>query len=136
MKTYFEKCKDYILDVIDDYVEYDHQISDLGMDLTEVQNIDGSWYCSTYKAKKDLSEWLENGDDIENFISDYELNYGSKPRVDGLTEPEQFHNLMMIVGIGKVFNTLEAVFNNWDSNLTKKIANEIKEELNNVYDFD
>jgi hypothetical protein len=135
---YFEKCKEHILDTIDNYQGYKHYVSDLGSTLTEGENTNGSWYCSTYKAKKDLSDWISDSEDIEKFIDYYQFNYGEKVPYDGMTEPELYHCLMMISGVERIFNSLEWTQDNWDEQktITKKDIKQIEKQLKEMRDFE
>jgi hypothetical protein len=135
---YFEKCKEHILDTIDDLIDQNDYVCDISMKLTEGENTNGSWYCSTYKAKKDLSNWLNNSEDIEEFIDYYQLTYGEKVPYDGLTEPELYHCLMMISGVERIFNSLEWTQDNWHElkTITKKDIKQIEKQLKEMRDFE
>ena len=126
--TYKETCREHIIDTISDYEGQEVEMSELGMTLTEGENATGSWYCSTYKAQQDLQAWFN---DVGDFIEEYESEFGDKPQHDAFTQPELFHCLMMIVGVEKIFNNLDAVSELWNKRITldQKIINKIIKEL-------
>lgn len=55
---YFDFCKNVALEKLDEYVGSNTYLCDLDYMLTERENANGSWYCSTYKAEKDVQEWF------------------------------------------------------------------------------
>jgi hypothetical protein len=128
---YIELCKQHIIDTIADYEGQEVDVSDFGHTLTEGENVNGSWYCSTYEAEQDLDKFGRST--VAEFMEEYESEFGDKPPYDAYTEPESFHCLMMIVGVEKVWNSLGVVSDNWNGTikLTKKVINKIIEEVNN-----
>ena len=51
-----ENIKEKVIDELREEIGQTHYLCDLGMTLTESENADGSWYCSSYKAKEDIEE--------------------------------------------------------------------------------
>ena len=132
--TYTQTCKQHIIDTIADWQDQDIEVSEFGHTLSEGENANGSWYCSTYKAEQDLDAF--GRDAVAEFIDEYKSNFGELP-YDAYTEPESFHCLMMIVGVENVFNQLAAVQNIWDKKvkLTKKLIKKIIDELKQLPDL-
>lgn len=132
--NYFNTCKQHILNNIGEYEGKEIEVSDFGMTLTEGENANGSYYCSTYKAEQDLKEWIS---DISDFREEYKDNFGEYPKQDSLGDAESFHCLMMIIGVEKLFNSLECIQNLWNekATLNKKLIKKIVSELETMTDF-
>lgn len=113
--TYKNACIQHIIDTLPDWKGQEVEASELGYLLTEGENANGSWYCSTYKAQQDLQAWF---DDVAEFIEEYTSEFGEKPHHDAFTQPELFHCLMMIHGVEKIVNELDVVSDNWNQTIT------------------
>lgn len=129
MNAYQKACVEHIKDTLPEYIGQDVEISDLGMMLTESENADGSWHRSTYKAEQDLDSF--GRDAVAQFMDDYKSDFGEKPQWDAYTEPEQFHCLMMIMGVERTLNESDTIQDHWNENvaLTKKMVKQIIEEI-------
>ena len=57
---YFDFCKNAALEKLDEYVGSNTYLCDLDFELTECENTNCSWYCSTSKAEKDVKEWFDD----------------------------------------------------------------------------
>lgn len=129
--TYKEACKKHIIDTIGNWEGSEVYLSDLGHMLTEGENANGSYYCSTYKAQEDLKAWF---DDVAEFIENYKLNFGERPQWDAFTQPELFHCLMMIEGVREMFDSLEVVYSSDDDMITidQAFIDAVIEEVENL----
>ena len=127
--TYKQACLQHIEDTLPDYQGQELEACELGMTLTEGENANGSWYCSTYKAQEDLKAWF---DDVGEFIEEYTNEFGEKPKWDAFIDAENFHCLMMIVGVEKIINGLDIIQDHWNKKITldDKTIKAIIEELN------
>jgi hypothetical protein len=129
MNKYHELCKQHIIDTLPDYEGETVEACDLGHDLTDSENVNGSWYCSTYKAEQDLDSFGRSI--VAEFLQDYESEFGGKPQWDAFTDPENFHCLMMIIGVEKMLNDTQTIQDAWNKKikLTKKVIKQIISEL-------
>ncbi len=127
--TYEQTCLEHIKDTLPEYIGQDVEICDLGMMLSEGENANGSWYCSTHKAEQDLDEF--GRDSVAEFIEDYQSEFGDKPQYDAYCEPESFHCLMMIMGVEKLLNESDTIQEHWNENieLTQEMVDQIIEEI-------
>lgn len=127
--TYKQTCQQFIIDNLPDLIGEEIEVSGIGMRLTESENSYGSWYCSTYKAEQDLDNFGRGV--VADFINDYKFEFGNSPEWDAYTQPEQFHCLMMIMGVESEFNSLDIVQDNWDKCMviSKKFIDSVIEEL-------
>lgn len=132
MNSYIDACKQHIIDTLSDYQDITLEACDLGMTLTEGENANGSWYCSTYKAEQDLDSF--GRDIVRDFIDEYKDEFGEKPQWDAYTDPENFHCLMMIMGVEKLINQLLTINNHWNKKITldKETIKKLIDELENV----
>ena len=126
---YLNQCKQHVIDTLPDYEGQELEACDLGMTLTESENATGSWYCNTYKAEKDLDSWGRSI--VGDFIEDYKSEFGEKPQWDAYTDPENFHCLMMIIGVEKIINESPIIQEYWNKEikLTKSMINKIINSL-------
>ena len=127
--NYRQTCLQHIEDTLPDYQGQELEACDQGMTLTEGENANGSWYCSTYKAQEDLKIWF---DDIGDFIEEYVNKFGTRPQYDAFVDAESFHCLMMIMGVEKAINGLDIIQDHWNKKITldDKTIKAIIEELN------
>ena len=106
-----ENLKDYVIDFIIDELEclkgYEVRCEDtydLANILTEAINVTGSATCSTQKAKEYIKEWFNELEDFEEY---YRGNIEGKQPYNPITQPEQYHCLMVIMGVEDVLLNIE-----------------------------
>lgn len=118
--------KEYIVEKLEDLEGVEKYITDIPSLLTECQNINCSWYCSSYKAKEDLKEHFG---DVQNFVEFYVDEFGERPPFDVFLEPEKFHCMIMIYAVENVFYQCNTINFNW--NKTVRVDNEFIENIKN-----
>lgn len=72
----------------------------------ETENANGSWYCSAYKAKEDIREYL---DEFFEFQEWYRKNFGVPIIFE--SDAEDYHNSPECVHCSWFIFAVEAVFN-------------------------
>lgn len=123
---FFEYCKQYILDNLDEYEGQDVYACDLGITLTEGMCCDGTFTYSTAKAKEYLIEWFEDAAEY----SEYEkFNFGE--RSNPFENVELFTVKMVSEGVRSVLSRCEFINDNWNGKieLTPDIIAIIKEQV-------
>lgn len=91
--------KGFIVDSLKEYGEGSKcYLCDLGLELSEYENCNGSWYCSTYKAEEEVKE---NWDFASSFFEYYKDNFGESLNP---FDTEKFHCCMMICAVQNSFN--------------------------------
>ena len=107
-------------------------LCDLGMELSESENANGSWYCSRYRAVEDIKS---NFDTCKSFVDWYNSNVG------GLLNPfddvEKFHCIMMIFAVENAYssalnNTEYSDLWNEEVEITEEFVKEIETALNDI----
>lgn len=132
---YFDFCKNVALEKLDEYVGSNTYLCDLDYKLTECENANCSWYCSTYKAKKDVQEWFE---DLGDFVEYYKDNFGDNKNLNVFDNVEGFHCLAVICGVADIVQS--ALYKmNVDTNekveLTPQLVSAIKKNVARVREF-
>lgn len=123
---FFEYCKQYILDNLDEYEGQDAYACDLGITLTEGMCCDGTFTYSTAKAKEYLIEWFEAAAEY----SEYEkFNFGE--RSNPFENVELFTVKMVSEGVISVLFRCEFINDNCNGKieLTPDIIAIIKEQV-------
>lgn len=130
---FFEFCKSYILDNIEDYEGQGEYACDLGIMLTEGMCCDGSFTYSTAKAKEYLIEWFEDAAEY----SEYEkFNFGE--RSNPFENVERFTVQMVAEGVKVVLSRCEFINEHWNETveLTPDIIAIIKEQVEEQTDYE
>lgn len=123
---FFDFCKNFILDEIDEFEGRDVYGADFGLELTEGMNCDGTFTYSTEKAKEYLKEWREEAGEY----SDYEkFNFGE--RSNPFYNPERFTTGMVTEGVITILSRCQFIDNKWDEKfkLTEDVIALIKEQV-------
>ena len=90
-RNFLDGIKDDIIERLKEREGQEAYACDLGMILTESENVNGSWYCNAYKAEQDIKEhWDVFGGAFAYMQS--ETGYSGNP----LTDSERFHCAAMI----------------------------------------
>lgn len=123
---FFDFCKDFILDNIEDYEGSYVYGADLGIYLTEGINADGTFTYSTEKAKKYLQDWWEDAAEYSEYE---EMNFGQ--RSNPFENVEAFIVRMVIEGVRTILSLCKFVDDKWNDKfeLTEDVIATIKEEV-------
>lgn len=124
-------CKQQILDEIDNYEGESKYGCDLGYELTQGMNCDGTFTYSTAQAIEYIKEWW---DDCAEF-SDYEqFHFGQ--RSNPFDNPEAFTVRMVVEGVAGLMGKLPIIGENWDDELelTPEVIQTIKDQLEKLSD--
>lgn len=123
---FFDFCKGFILDKIEDYEGSDVYGSDLGIALTEGINVDGTFTYSTEKAKKYLQDWWADAAEYSEYE---EMNFGK--RSNPFENVEAFIVRMVIEGVITILSRCKFVYDKWNDEfeLTSEFISTIKEEV-------
>ena len=95
-----ESIKNKVIDELNERIGETVYLCDLGMELSESENADGSWYCSSYKAKEDI---VDNFDFCGAFYEWHKDNFGEAISYNPFEETELFHCTMMIFAVENAF---------------------------------
>jgi hypothetical protein len=95
MKDFITYCKDYIIDNLPEHEGRLVYTCDLGYDLTEGPNADGTLTYSSYEAKEYLREWWDEADDYY----EYERNNFGTGGHNPFADPEAYMVCMVIEGV-------------------------------------
>ncbi|MBP5457234.1 MAG: hypothetical protein J6Y37_12110 [Paludibacteraceae bacterium] len=123
---FFEFCKNYVLDNIDDYEGCDVYGCDLGCTITESMRYDGTFTYSIAKAKRYLMEWFADAAEY----SDYEkFNFGE--RSNPFDNVELFIVRMVCEGVNSIVSRCKVVDDMWNEKfeLTEEVIASIKEQV-------
>lgn len=133
---YFDFCKNVVLEKLDEYVGSNTYLCDLDFKLTESENANGSWYCSIYKAKKDVKEWF---DDLGEFVEYYKDNFGNNENLNVFDNVEGFHCLAVIIGVADIVQSalakMNVDINDEEVELTPQLVSAIKKNVVRVREF-
>ena len=123
---FFDFCKDFILDKIEDYEGSYVYGADLGIYLTEGINADGTFTYSTEKAKKYLQDWWADAAEYSEYE---EMNFGQSS--NPFENVEAFIVRMVIEGVRTILSRCKFVDDKWNDKfeLTAEIISTIKEEV-------
>ena len=128
---FFETCRDFILDKLDEFEGVDVYGSELGLDITEQMNADGTFTMSCEKSKRYLQSWFyEAGEYLE-----YEkLNFGE--RSNPFKNVDAFIVCMIREGIRTILSRCQFVKNKWNDKfkLTEDVISVIKEQVEDQTD--
>lgn len=123
---FFDFCKNFILDEIDEFEGRDVYGADFGIDLTEGINADGTFTYSTEKAKKYLQDWWADAAEYSEYE---EMNFGQ--RSNPFENVEAFIVRMVIEGVRTILSRCKFVDDKWNDKfeLTEDVIATIKEEV-------
>ena len=128
-ESFFEYCKQYVIDHLDNWEGKKEYGCDLASCLTEGMNADGTFTYSTAKAKQYIQEWWDDAADY----SDYEeWNFGR--RSNPFENPEAFLVRMVIEGVQALLSKCEIIDQYWNDEieLTAENIQTIKEQLEEI----
>ena len=117
-----------LMDKLDDHAyETVYYIQDLADRLLEEENINGSYFCSTYKSTLWIKEHFEELGDI---VEEYEDIFGEPP-ANPFNEPEKFMVQIMLNVADSIMNETKFISNFEDEQieLTQEVIDTLKAEL-------
>lgn len=126
METFEQYCKSYIEDNLSQYIGGQFFAGELGWEITQGPNADGTLTYSTAIAKEYLREWWNDAADYFNYsVSEY----GTPPNV--FENPERYMVCMVTSGVNILLSQCEFIQNNWNTEfiLTEEVVNKIIKEL-------
>ena len=128
-REFVEMIKSGVIERIKDYEGQEKDLSELGFDLTEYENVNGSWYCNTWKAEQDLS-WFFSA--FTKYQEWWMFNYGEPldmTNSDGYFESERIHCCMMIDAYRNVFERSLQTLDDYDYDQTIEIDEKFIEAM-------
>ena len=134
IKNFKEFCKETILDNIDNFEGQTVYACDLGNDLTQGMNCDGSFTYSRALALDYLKEWWDDAADYWNYEKD---NFGENLH-NPFDNPEAYTVCMVIEGVNGLMSQLQFIDKHWNDKITvsKRNINTIKKQLNDLGDVE
>lgn len=127
-ETFLTYCREYIKNHIEEFVGQVVYAADLGLELTDAPNIDGSLTYSRYDAMEYLKEWWWEASDY----FDYEkLEFGAENIHNPFENPEAYMVCMVIEGVNSLINQCSVIEENWNEQieLTQEISEQICKEI-------
>lgn len=124
--TFFDFCKDYILDEIDKFEGRDVYACDFGIELTNGMCYDGTFTDSFALAQKYLRKWFAEAGEY----SEYEkFNFGE--RSNPFENVERYLTGMVTEGVRTILSRCQFIDDMWDERLklTSEIIETIKEQV-------
>lgn len=139
---FIKMIKEEVIDRLENLRGTRHYTCDIGMQLTECENSNGSWYCSRNQAREDIRKYLE---EYEAYCGYYKANFGEAEYFE--TDPDDYqhdiesvHCRMMIFAVDGVFNQacnhLKKDVWNDKIEITDKFIVEIKEAMKEIVDVE
>lgn len=128
-KKFLENVKADILYRLEQMEGETEYLCDIGFKLTESENCTGSWYCSNYKATKEIKENFDIFGEAADYMRD---NWGDT--TNPLLDTELFHVKAMIAIYENTFNTAVSGFDEWNDaiEINEKFIQRVKEALEEV----
>jgi hypothetical protein len=128
------KCK--VVDELRDRIGQSYYLCDLGMVLSEDENANGSWYCSTFQAKEEV---INNFDFCGSFVEFYHSNIGDL--LNPFEDVKVFHCKMMIFAVENAFcyalnKTEYSDLWNDEFEITEEFVNEIESAIEDIIESD
>lgn len=126
--TSFETyCKDYIKDHINDYVGNTYYMCDLGSEITDDPNCDGTLTYSRAEAKEYIRTWWNEAAEYW----DYEKSNFGENTHNPFDNPEAYMVCMVIEGVRSLLSQCTEVAEQWNDEieLTQELADSICEHI-------
>ena len=121
-----------VIDELNERIGQTVYLCDLGMELSEYENANGSWYCSRYEAEEEVKN---NFEFCGSFIEWYKDNFGEV--LNPFNDVELFHCTMMFFAVEGAFScalnkTEYSDLWNEKVEITEEFVDEIETALNDV----
>lgn len=129
-KIWFEEIKSDIINRLEEIEGQSEYLCDIGFKLTECENANGSWYCSTPKARNEIAEHFDEYGAIAEYMKN-DLCIETNPLLDS----EKFHCQAMITLYEQAFGYAVCNFDEWDDEIeiTPEFIERVKEALSTVF---
>ena len=116
-----------LADRLDDHVGETVYVYDLAYNLLENENINGSYFCSTYKSTLWIKEHFE---DLGDIVEEYEGILGELPATP-FKEPEKFMVQIMFFVADYIMNGTDFIHNieGEQIELTQEVVDTLKAEM-------
>ena len=128
-KNYVNYCKAHAIQTLDEMKGCDRRVyaCDLGYELTQEINVNGTATFSTHAAKEYIRFWWDEAGDV---IEYQKFNYGEILH-NPFEEPEAFHVCMIIEGVNTLLSKCKTIDENWNDKivLDRKTINKIIREI-------
>lgn len=133
MESYFDYCKQHLLERLDAYIRTSHYACDLGYYLCEEENANGSLTFSRKRAMEYLKAWWFDCGDFWEYEKD---NFGEHPH-NPFDNPEAFMVCMVIHGVDNILSQCRPINEAWNDTITlsDKFVAELKKEIEEVTDI-
>lgn len=133
-----EAIKGKVIDELNERIGDTVYLCDLGMELSESENADGSWYCSNYKAKEDI---VDNFDFCGAFYEWHKDNFDEVISYNPFEETELFHCSMMIFAVSNAYDyalnkTKYSDLWNEEVEITEEFVKEIEKAIEDIKEDD
>lgn len=129
MKTYIEYCKDHAIDELENLKDWGKMIyaCDLGYELTDEINVNGSATFNRAAAREYIREWWDEAAEVYEYQKD---NYGHVLH-NPFENPEAFHVCMIIEGVDRLCANCPTIENAWNDEieLTDEVIDQIIAEI-------
>ena len=116
-----------LMDKLDDYVGETMYVQDLAYKLLEEENVNGSYFCSTYKSTLWIKQHFE---DLGDIVEEYEDTFGEPP-ANPFNAPEIFMVQIMLNVADYIMNDTKFIsnFEEEQIELTQEVIDTLKAEL-------
>lgn len=128
-KNYVNYCKAHAIQALEEMKEWDRSVyaCDLGYELTQEINVNGTATFSTHAAKEYIRFWWDEAGDV---IEYQKFNYGQILH-NPFEEPEAFHVCMIIEGVNTLLARCPFIDEHWNDEITldRKTINRLIREI-------
>ena len=130
METFFEYCKNHILNNIEGFEGNYVYGADFCYDVTMAMNTDGTATYSRDSAKEYLKEWWNEAADYYEY---HKSNFGEAP-INPFEDPEGYMVCMVICGCSSILSQCKTIDDRWNNQFTldKEIIAQIKNEVEEI----
>jgi hypothetical protein len=107
--------------------------ADLGYEIFETANCNGSYTCDAQEAKEFIKDYFES---IGEVVEDIKFNLGAENIPNPFTESERFQVVIMLEMSSSLIAQVSVVDENWNNEftLTKETIEKITKELEEMKD--
>jgi hypothetical protein len=107
--------------------------ADLGYEIFETANCNGSYTCDAQEAKEFIKDYFES---IGEVVEDIKFNLGAENIPNPFTESERFQVVIMLEISSSLIAQVSVVDENWNNEftLTKETLEKITKELEEMKD--
>ena len=102
---FIKMVKEEVIERLENLRGTRHYPCDLGFQLTETENANGSWYCSRYEAREDIKKYLE---EYEAYCGWFKATFGEPEYFE--SDPDDYHHDIESVHCRMMINAIESCF--------------------------